>query len=177
MNRTKLKQPHQEYSQKSTLSNKLNYVIQNVPKDSWVQYYNFDVLFLKPEFVQEDKFFRDLAKDYSFTVAVVKMNPYSCYNWHTDTKRQCAINMLLDGFDSHCVFSRDPEDVNIPVEELKYQPNTYYAFDTQTPHMILNLSKPRYLLSVEFTDEDENLSFNELIKQGDSYGSITENVQ
>lgn len=176
MNKVKQK-PYQEYSQKSILSNKLKYVIQNVPEDSWVRYYNFDVLFLKAEFVLEDKFFKDLAKDYKFTAVIVKMNANSCYNWHTDTKRQCAINMLISGFDSHCVFSNDPEDVNIPVEELEYKPDTYYAFDTQTPHMILNLSKPRYLLSVEFTKKDENLSFSELIKQGDSYGSKPENVQ
>lgn len=172
-----MQMPYQRYSLKSTLSNKLKYVIQNVPKNSWVQYYNFEVLFLKKDFVEEDDFLRELAKNYSFDAVIVKMSPNSCYNWHRDTKRQCSVNMLIDGFDSHCVFSNDPEDVNIPVMELKYQPETYYAFDTQTPHMILNLNNPRYLFSLEFKDDDEKLSFSELIKLGDIHGSNTENVQ
>jgi hypothetical protein len=163
--------PFLQYSSKSTLTDKLKYVIQNVPEDSWVRYYNFDVLFLTKEFIEQDKFFKDLSKDFSYTACIVKMDANSCYNWHTDTKRQCSVNMLIDGYRSHCVFSPDPEDVNISVLELNYQPNTYYAFDTQTPHMILNLDNPRYLLSLEFTDDDQNLSFIELIKQGDSYGS------
>jgi len=45
---------------------------------------------------------------------------------------------------------------------LKYEPETYYVFNTQVPHMVLNTTKPRYLFSVEFLEKDRGLTFNEL---------------
>jgi hypothetical protein len=49
------------------------------------------------------------------------------------------------------------------VEELKYEPDSYYIFNTQVPHMVLNIEQPRYLFSLEFLEEDRGLTFDELL--------------
>jgi hypothetical protein len=58
------------------------------------------------------------------------------------------------------------------VEELKYEPDSYYVFNTQIPHMVLNTTQPRYLFSLEFLEEDRGLTFDELCKdiEGINYG-------
>jgi hypothetical protein len=90
------------------------------------------------------------------------MPPNTTYNWHVDSDRKVGLNMLLQDGQSHCLFATEDFGVRCVVEELQYQPNSYYVFNTQVPHMVLNLEQPRYLFSLEFLDKDRGLTFDEL---------------
>jgi hypothetical protein len=47
--------------------------------------------------------------------------------------------------------------------ELQYQPDTYYVFNTQVNHMVLNFERPRLLLTIEFGEDKDALSFDDLL--------------
>ena len=130
----------------------------------WIPYYNFEAKPLPADIILKDKFFVWLSERYDFIVGVLKLDPYTCYNWHTDTRRGVGINMLLTPFDrSVCAFAPNKEGVVFDIEELKYKPATYYIFNTQVPHTVYNFETTRYLMSVEFAKDKDALSFDLLM--------------
>jgi len=134
------------------------------PLGSWAKYYNFDAIPVHPNILRQDPFLSYLAKKRKFQAGILRMPPDTCYNWHVDTDRKVGLNMLLaDDNKSRCLFIEDEKpELVFKTRELKYQPSTYYVFNTQKPHMVLNTTQSRYLFSLEFLDEDRDLTFDEL---------------
>jgi hypothetical protein len=64
---------------------------------------------------------------------------------------------------SHCVFTPDKDVVVGEFIELQYQPDTYYIFNTQINHMVLNFEEPRLLLTIEFGEDKNLLSYDDLL--------------
>ena len=58
----------------------------------------------------------------------------------------------------------DLDQTVFKIDELKYKPSTYYLFNTQVPHTVYNFETTRYLMSVEFAKDKDQLSFNDLLK-------------
>ena len=131
----------------------------------WMHYYNFYAKPTPPELILEDDFFKWLITRYNFIAGILKLDPYTCYDWHTDTRRGVGVNMLLTPeIRSVCAFKNEA-DVNVfKIEELKYKPATYYIFNTQVPHTVYNFETTRYLLSIEFAKDKDELTFDELVK-------------
>lgn len=140
--------------------------------DAWVPYYNFDTLPVPAELLLLDPTLKALSKKRRFHAGILRLPPNTCYNWHTDTDRNVALNMLLcDDGHSKCVFAPGTAGLVMPITELKYKPDTYYVFNTRVMHTVFNFSTKRYLFSVEFLDEDRGLTFEDLCKdiQGLNY--------
>ena len=148
---------------KSTIANEvLDYAFNSQP---WFNYYNFDAKPLPPDLIAKDNFFRWLHARYEFLIGILRLNPYTCYDWHIDTRRGVGINMLLTPHQrSVCAFKVDLDQHVFKIEELKYKPNTYYIFNTQVPHTVYNFEDTRYLMSVEFLKNKDELSFDELMQ-------------
>ena len=152
-----------EISKKSTIANDLMDFA--ITPSEWVEHYNFDAKRIPPEIIFQDDFFIWLSHRYSFVAGILKLDPYTCYDWHTDTRRGVGINMLLTPFDkSVCAFAPNKEGVVFEIEELKYKPSTYYIFNTQVPHTVYNFETTRYLMSVEFVKDKAELTFEDLVK-------------
>jgi hypothetical protein len=74
--------------------------------------------------------------------------------------------MLLTPFDrSICAFAPDKHGTVFDIEELKYKPMTYYLFNTQVNHTVYNFETTRYILSIEFEEDLDALSFEDLINE------------
>lgn len=155
--------PYYEIGRKSTIKDQIfDFAIS---PSEWLPYYNFDAKQLPHELIFQDEFFVWLAQRYSFIAGVLRLDPYTCYNWHTDTRRGVGVNMLLTpNTRSFCAFAVDADQLVFKIEELKYKPNTYYLFNTQIPHTVYNFETTRYLMSVEFAKDRDELSFNDLLK-------------
>ena len=155
--------PYYEIGKKSTIANGLMDFA--ITPSEWMEYYNFDAKRIPPEIIFQDDFFIWLSHRYSFVAGILKLDPYTCYDWHTDTKRGVGINMLLTPFDrSVCAFKVDLNQTVFKIDELKYKPSAYYLFNTQIPHTVYNFETTRYLMSVEFAKNKDELSFNDLLK-------------
>lgn len=147
----------------SPIANDLYEYAKNVPPHHWVQYYNFIATPVPHEILGLDSFLVNLSKKRKFHAGILRMEPNTCYNWHVDTDRKVGLNMLLaDNGDSRCLFLDGPPGVVFKTKELKYETDTYYVFNTQVPHIVLNTDEPRYLFSLEFLEEDRDLTFDEL---------------
>lgn len=134
--------------------------------NEWQLYYNFHAIQIPQEIMQKDPVLASLMQSISFRAGVLRMDPYTCYNWHVDTKRLVGINMLLTGFtSSDCLFAPTAKasDVVFPFMHHNYDPNTYYIFNTQLPHTVLNYGGQRLLFSIEFTGDDVGITFNQLV--------------
>jgi hypothetical protein len=117
----------------------------------------------------QDVFFAWLHERYEFQAGVLKMQPHTCYDWHTDTRRGVGINQLLTPeVRSMCVFGprhRLPQQQpTFEFQELVYQPRRYYVFNTQVLHTVYNFDQPRYLLSIEFAKNQHELSYAQLLE-------------
>ena len=155
--------PYYEIGKKSTIKDEVFYFA--ISPTDWMPYYNFDAKPLPHELIFKDEFFVWLAQRYDFIAGVLRLDPYICYNWHTDTRRGVGVNMLLTpNTRSFCAFGIDSDQLVFKIEELKYKPSTYYLFNTQVPHTVYNFETTRYLLSVEFAKNKDELSFNDLLK-------------
>ena len=154
--------PYYEVGRKSSIKDELFDIA--VTPTEWVKYFHFDAKPILPEILLKDHFLLWLAERYNFMAGVLKLDPYTCYNWHTDTRRGVGVNMLLTpNTRSYCAFGVDPKELVFKIEELKYKPNTYYIFNTQMPHTVYNFETTRYLFSIEFEKDVDNLSFEELV--------------
>jgi hypothetical protein len=111
--------------------------------------------------ILKDQFLSDLIRiKISNNARIFKMLPYTCYNWHTDTNRGCAINMILSGFDSHCYFGKYQSSSLLEYRELVYKPNVYYLFNTEQLHTVINGSQDRYILSIGYHKPNK---FNDIL--------------
>ena len=158
---------------KSALTDVLVQIANESDVRDWIKYFNFVALPISREVTDTDPLLRKLGERRKFRCGILLVEPDYCYNWHVDSERKSALNMLLyDDGNSRCIFAPYGFGIVMPTVELKYQPNTFYAFNTQIVHMVCNTSKPRYLFSVEFTDEDKDLTYEELCEdiQGLNYG-------
>ena len=155
--------PYYEIGKKSTILKDLEDFAFS-PSD-WLPYYNFDAKRIPPEIVFQDDFFIWLSHRYSFVAGILKLDPYVCYDWHIDTRRGVGVNMLLTPFDrSICAFKVDLDQTVFKIDELKYKPGTYYLFNTQVSHTVYNFETTRYLMSIEFAKNKDELSFEDLVK-------------
>lgn len=131
--------------------------------DEWNRYYNFEATHLPAHIAAQEPLFVWLANQgFEFHVGILKMEPNTCYKWHKDTDRLVGINMLLTDNGSMCLFADSTEPVVFEFDELIYEPNKYYVFNTQVPHTVFNFSGERYLLSVEFLGKDRGLTYADL---------------
>jgi hypothetical protein len=122
---------------------------QATTRQDWFSSNGFDILKIDRSVFKDSNLFPIIQK-FNAVPLIFKINPMTWYDWHTDSSRQCAINLLLTGFNSHCFFGdRESRDI-VHLTELTYRPNTYYLLNTQTKHAVLNFTETRYVLSIGF---------------------------
>ncbi len=164
--------PFYELQTKSSVSAQILEIAHN--SEPWTTYFDFRLKVVPSEIFLKDEFLTWLSRGYVFHAAVLKLDPYTCYDWHTDTNRGVSVNMLLNpDIRSYCLFSpnrglQTDDDIDgdtvFNIEELSYKASTYYLFNTQVQHTIYNFEDTRYLFSVEFSKDKNKLTFCELLK-------------
>ena len=136
-----------------------------VKTQRWTDYYGFQVALLSPQIWGQEELLSAVNEEFEFDkVGVIKLPPYFNYGWHTDTNRGCSINMLLSHDESHTLFKTGVvrENMDFRFTELKYEPNTFYIFNSQESHCVLNFKEPRFLFSCEFRQDKSELSYEML---------------
>jgi len=115
-------------------------------------YGNNNVAFVDPENLKHDEKIYDLIKNFNIDkkkkISIFKVQPNSCYNWHTDGIRCAAINMLLTGYNSMTLMGQKDGVFFRNVEQVPYEPNRYVMINTSVSHSVYNFAEDRYLLSL-----------------------------
>ena len=115
-----------------------------------------------------DPFLRSIFEVHPFSAGVLMIPASSIYNWHVDDNRGASLNMLISGEDSRCFFTDEPFEMVNGIHELRYSPRTYYLFNTQEYHSVINTGSDRYLFSVEFLEDKNSLSYFQLLNEYES---------
>ena len=121
----------------------------------WFLNEGFDNLLL-PGRILEDNPLMDIIKKFKGVPVLLRITPWRFYNFHVDTKRHCAINSLIAGYDSDAYFGSDVrknEKLVYELEEispLDYQLGSCYVFNTKHRHGVVNRTETRLTLSIGF---------------------------
>lgn len=121
--------------------------------ETWEQRFYFDRTTLPDSVIQLDPLVSQIITHYKSRprASIFRFTPYTACNWHIDQPRNCAVNMLLTGFNSLCAFGQQEGSTPIiyrNVAKLDYQRNAMYAFNTEMAHSITNFEETRYLISL-----------------------------
>jgi hypothetical protein len=154
--------PFTGFTNPSTVATSLLSYAKETPPDEWVHSYGFKALPLKKEQFLCDPLLKQIHDLHAFNAYILKLPPNYVYDWHVDSNyRGVTINMLLTPeVHSHCLFR-----LYGFVFDLPYAKDTYYLFNSQVEHMVINFEKQRYLFSVEFDEEKTKLSYQTLAKE------------
>jgi hypothetical protein len=99
---------------------------------------------------KEDKLLK-IVKKYKAEVrlAIYDTEPNTAFHWHTDKSRYASLNILIDGWDSKCLFSQNEyRGMRSNLVELHYEKNRVYLLDVTKEHCVLNFNNPRYMFSI-----------------------------
>ena len=121
-----------------------------VNDDPWLPYHAFEIKPVSQEVLDQDDFYRRLARRFPFEAAILKIRPNICYKWHHDTNRLATVNLLVMSGHSHCIFETDNLRTTCSITELEYKPRTRYLFNCAVRHEVINFDQDRYTLSLEF---------------------------
>lgn len=82
-------------------------------------------------------------------LSVFKVGPSCSYDWHSDTIRGAAFNLLLNSFDSMIVFGESSiYRSHNNLCRLQYEPNTYFLLNVSKQHCVFNFDEARYIVSI-----------------------------
>tara|TARA_R100001440_G_C2468096_1_gene111147 strand:+ start:109 stop:624 length:516 start_codon:yes stop_codon:yes gene_type:complete len=148
------------FSEIKTKSNKLALYLEDLISTqnlSWDKHFGFDVIFLDSSWIQKELALKEINELHQIKqIGLLKISGKYCYHWHVDGFRQSCINSLIskDHY-SYTLFGEYKDEFyHNNLIELKYKPYTYYLFNNQKNHTILNLdNKDRYLFSLYFEKE------------------------
>lgn len=150
--------PFNGFKNQSTIATDLLSYSKDAPAAEWVDYYGFKTLPLKKEQFLCDPLLKQVHDLHAFNAGVLRLSPNYVYDWHVDTNRGATINMLLTPeVHSHCLFR-----FHDFVFDLPYAEDSYYLFNNQVEHMVVNFEKPRYLFSAEFDEDKSKLNYKQL---------------
>lgn len=82
-------------------------------------------------------------------LAVYKTSPNTSYHWHRDSSRFTCLNILIDGYDSLCMFAKTPVNGMMhDLVKLNYEPNNVHLLNVSQLHTVFNFNNDRHLLSI-----------------------------
>lgn len=131
--------------------NKVRNYIKNSSEEDWKQVLQMTLLLLPKEMFESEPALMKIIKRFGSEkrLAVYKTVPNSSYHWHRDFSRLASLNILIEGYDSLCMFAKDP--VNGMMHDLKtlvYEPSNVHLLNVSQLHTVINFDNVRYLLSI-----------------------------
>lgn len=134
--------------------------------EHWQNKNSFDYVNVPLDIVIQDSTLKMFLIKFRANPVIFRMKPQSFYRFHIDEKRKCAVNMLLAGYDSSCYFGNvtEFEDILDNIEELIYEPNTFYLLNTKQKHAVMNFSNTRYMFSMGINDFDYEFVLKNITK-------------
>lgn len=130
----------------------------------WEISYQFHRTYIPMSVLKIDPFVFGIVSNFNsyMRASIFRFDINTAVPWHTDIPRNCAVNMLVSGLDSLCLFAEDSKEGAIleNVTSLEYEPRLFYAFNAEKKHSIINFSETRYLVSLGLPPE---VRYNNLV--------------
>lgn len=131
--------------------NKVKNYINSATSEDWESVIEMTLLKLPLEFFETEPALIRIIKEFKAEerLSVYKTSANTSYFWHRDKIRAACFNILLEGYDSMCLFANSPIDgMMSDLTKLPYEPNKVFLLNVSQLHTVLNFSQDRYLLSI-----------------------------
>jgi len=93
---------------------------------------------------------------------IMKMDPHTTYDWHTDETRGVCINWLIEHTSSFCLFGEFIDEYNLSVIRVPYETNKFFLFNNQILHTVTNFEGNRYVFTVVFEKQKDDLCYKDV---------------
>lgn len=121
----------------------------------WQEHFGFDCVEIDRRWIDREPALKAVHSLHQIRqLGLLRVQAKSMYDWHVDGYRHSCLNMLIsENHNSITLFGRQRNYVNKDITQLQYEPDTYYLFNNQMEHCIINLDGDRYLFSLYFEEE------------------------
>ncbi len=148
-------------------SNESTFIADNFEKlirfNNWNNYFGFQTIEIDRRIWLLEPVLNKINSQFEIeSCGILKIEPFTSYNWHTDTNRGLTINMLMKETPSHSLFGFEKDQYNTNFVELKYEPKSFYLFNTQHMHSVINFQEPRCVFSAKFKKDKKDLTYQEV---------------
>lgn len=120
------------------------------------------------EVLDQDPFLVALRAKAPFSGGILRMAPWTTYDWHQDYQRGCSLNLLLTDPDrSCCLFRHSPsEQIHqmYPIVPVPYTNTHYICLNTQIEHSVFNWDEDRFIFTLHFEKELDEFTYKDLLK-------------
>jgi hypothetical protein len=148
----------------STSTDRIKNRIYSAKESDWSIYHELELLLLDIDDLATDTKIIQLINDIGISkrIGVYRTAPNTCFSWHFDRGRTSSINMLIEGFDSMCVFGDQElstiknivQAKYIDISKLQHEPDSYYLMNVTKYHTVYNFGNQyRYMLSLGIPDK------------------------
>ncbi len=138
------------------------------PETEWIPYFNFIATPIPIEILLKDDFYLWLYGQHKYKAGVLKMENKTMYNWHKDSNRGVCVNSMIATPNTSYTFFREQPEVQNKVIELQYYPGSRFLFNNQKEHMVLNYDGIRMMLTIEFLEDKNELTYLDLLNEIES---------
>lgn len=136
----------------SNISDDLIKKINETPEEVWNIKLEQNLISLTINDFQKDPKIYQFIKDIGDVnrLSIFRFFGNECYNWHNDSIRAAALNMVISGFNSMCIFGKFANNRRlVNVSKLQHEPNQYYIMNVKQMHTVYNFGNDiRYILSL-----------------------------
>jgi len=138
------------------------------PETKWMPYFDFIATPIPIDVLLKDNFYSWLYDRHKYKAGVLKMESKTIYNWHTDLNRGVCINSMIETPNTSYTFFRNHLDLRHTVTELQYHPGSRFLFNNQKEHMVINYEGTRMMLTIEFEEDKNELTYLDLLHEIES---------
>lgn len=138
------------------------------PETEWIPYFNFIATPIPIKILLKDDFYFWLYGQHKYKAGVLKMENKTMYNWHKDSNRGVCVNSMIATPNTSYTFFREQPEVQNKVIELQYYPGSRFLFNNQKEHMVLNYDGIRMMLTIEFLEDKNELTYLDLLNEIES---------
>jgi len=144
------------------------YFEENQANLDFKMYFGFEAFSMPLDMILAEPILENVNKKFKIKAGgILKIEPFRCYNWHVDEYRGACINLLLTPQSkSLMLFGQESSGSldQLDFVELDYKPRTFYLFNNQIKHSVINFNDTRYLFTLEFEYDKSLLNFDKVLK-------------
>jgi hypothetical protein len=142
------------------IANNYQTIIENL-SNKWELYFGFEVIEIPNKIWIQESLLNKINKTFPIlSVGITRLHPNQIYDLHIDENRGVCVNMKLNyNFYSECSFEVPGKTVIVPYEE-----NTFFLFNNQLPHKVVNGDGTRYMFTIEFVKDKRELNYKTVLE-------------
>lgn len=144
--------------------------------DTWESNYGLHTCIISDKIWRKEPLLDIIDKQFPIEFGfLIKIPPSTLYNWHVDGTRAAGINLkLTQDAHSYTLFGDTLDEWNDQFVQLDYQNDSFYLFNTQHKHCVINFDKYRYMFTIQLMQNKDHITYQEIYNWCNQQGLFDE---